>query len=193
MVDLSEIQAVYYMVAATGVLVAAAYYVMNMRASRKSQELAQKTQEQTLETRKLQFLTTTVQFLMNEEGFKTIGELLNMEWTDYDDFEKKYGSDHGLDNYAKRYYIITYYNMLGAFLREKLIDAESLYNTGPAIQFIFFWHKFKGIIERQRELYVGADYGRDLEFLSDEMMKIKLRKDPSFKVPETFMRYVPSN
>ena len=25
-----------------------------------------------------------------------------MEWKDYDDFEKKYGSDYNLDNYAKR-------------------------------------------------------------------------------------------
>jgi hypothetical protein len=30
MVDLAEIQAAYYMVAATGVLVAAIYYVMNL-------------------------------------------------------------------------------------------------------------------------------------------------------------------
>jgi hypothetical protein len=33
MVDLSEIQAAYYMVAVTGVLVAAIYYVLNMRAT----------------------------------------------------------------------------------------------------------------------------------------------------------------
>jgi hypothetical protein len=32
MVDLAEIQAAYYMVAATGVLVAAGYYVLNMSA-----------------------------------------------------------------------------------------------------------------------------------------------------------------
>jgi hypothetical protein len=31
MVDLAEIQAAYYMVAATGVLVAAIYYVLNLR------------------------------------------------------------------------------------------------------------------------------------------------------------------
>ena len=33
MVELAEIQAAYYMVAATGVLVAAIYYVFNMRAT----------------------------------------------------------------------------------------------------------------------------------------------------------------
>jgi len=39
MVDLAEIQAAYYMVAATGVLVAAAYYLMNIRTNQRNQEL----------------------------------------------------------------------------------------------------------------------------------------------------------
>ena len=51
MVDLSEIQAAYYMVAATGVLVAAIYYVYNMKAIRKTQELALKSQELMLKSR----------------------------------------------------------------------------------------------------------------------------------------------
>ena len=38
MVSFEEIQAAYYMVAATGVLVAAVYYVFNMRAAIKTRE-----------------------------------------------------------------------------------------------------------------------------------------------------------
>ena len=44
MVDLAEIQAAYYMVAATGVLVAAVYYILNIRTT-------QRNMKQTLETR----------------------------------------------------------------------------------------------------------------------------------------------
>ena len=47
MVDLAEIQAAYYMVAATGVLVAAGYYILNMRASQRNMQL-------TLEARQTQ-------------------------------------------------------------------------------------------------------------------------------------------
>ena len=47
MVDLAEIQAAYYMVAATGVLVAAIYYIYNMRTS-------QRIMKTTLETRQMQ-------------------------------------------------------------------------------------------------------------------------------------------
>jgi hypothetical protein len=39
LVTIEEIQAVYYMVAATGVLVAATYYVLNLRVSQRNQEL----------------------------------------------------------------------------------------------------------------------------------------------------------
>ena len=54
MVDLPEIQTAYYMIAAIGVLVAAIYYVYNMRATRRTQELALKSQQQNLETRQTQ-------------------------------------------------------------------------------------------------------------------------------------------
>jgi len=110
------------MVAATGVLVAAVFYLLNLRVGQKNQALMLKAQEQTLETRKLQFIQGTTQNLLNEEGMKRYGELMNMEWRDYGDFERKYGSDYNLHNYAKRTTIMMNYTMLGACLREKLID-----------------------------------------------------------------------
>ena len=51
MVDFQTIQEVYYMVAATGVLVAAIYYVVNLRNSRKTLELTLKAQQQSAEAR----------------------------------------------------------------------------------------------------------------------------------------------
>jgi hypothetical protein len=61
LVSFEEIQAAYYMVAATGVLVAAIFYILNLRISQRNQELMLKAQEQsaraqqqTLETRQAQ-------------------------------------------------------------------------------------------------------------------------------------------
>ncbi len=191
MVSIEEIQAAYYMVAATGVLVAAVFYILNLRVGKKNQELMLKSQEQTLETRKLQFIQSTAQNLLNEEGSKRYCELMNMEWRDYDDFERKYGSDYNLDNYGKRTTTMMNYTMMGACIREGLIDSESLYNMGM-FGVIFFWEKFKGVIREQARMYNGADWGQDIELLASEMLRIKLRKDPSFKVPEAFLRYVPN-
>jgi hypothetical protein len=60
LVDLAEIQAAYYMVAATGVLVAAVFYVLNLRISRRNQELMLRAQEQSARARARENLATEV-------------------------------------------------------------------------------------------------------------------------------------
>jgi hypothetical protein len=55
----------YYMVAATGVLVAAFYYVYNRRATRKTQELALKAQELSLKSQEQTLITRQAQLFMN--------------------------------------------------------------------------------------------------------------------------------
>jgi Flp pilus assembly protein TadB len=72
LVDLAEIQAAYYMVAATGVLVAAGYYVLNMRAMQRSSK-------QTLDTRQ-------AQLLMN----------LYQRWSDYRRSLRSQAKDHAM-------------------------------------------------------------------------------------------------
>jgi hypothetical protein len=82
------------------------------------------------------------------------------------------------------------YNTLGMLVREKLIEPEVLYSitgTNP----IFMWSKFKDLIAESQERYGGGDTLSDFKFLSNEIQRIALSKDPSFMIPETFMRYVP--
>jgi hypothetical protein len=92
-----------------------------------------------------------------------------------------------LDNYAKRMSVWNTYNTLGMLVREKLIEPEVLYsitNTNP----LLMWSKFKDIIAELQKRYGGGDTLSDLKFLNDELLRIALSKDPSFKIPETFMR-----
>ena len=184
MVDLALLQSVSYMAGALGVFIAAIFYVLNLRIS-------QRNMRQTLETRKLQFVTSITSQLLSEEGQRRYGELLNMEWKDYDDFEKKYGSDYNLDNYAKRMNVWKFYNTLGMLLREKLIEPEVLYRIND-INPCLMWSKFKDIIVEQRKRYGGEDAFSDFELLKDEILRVKLSIDPSYKIPEKLMRYVPS-
>jgi hypothetical protein len=182
MVDIALLQSISYIAGALGVCVAAVFYVLNLRIS-------QRNMGQTLETRKLQFVTSITSQLLSEEGERRYIELLNMEWKDYDDFEKKYGSDYNRDNMAKRMTVWSTYNTLGTLIREKLIEPEVLYsidNVNPC----FMWSKFKDIIPEWRKRYGAKDTLSDFEFLSNEMLRIALSKDPSFKVPET-LKYVP--
>ena len=178
MVDLVVLQSVSYIAGATGVAIAAIFYVLNLRISQKNQEISQRNMKTTLETRKLQFVTSITNQLLSEEGQKRFGELLNMEWRDYDDFEKKYGSDYNLDNYAKRMSVWNTYNTLGMLVRDKLIEPEVLYKINNVIP-CFMWSKFKDIIEENRRRYGGEDTLSDFELLNDEILRVKLSIDPS--------------
>jgi hypothetical protein len=183
MVDLSLLQSVSYIAGALGVCIAAIFYILNLRIS-------QRNMKTTLETRKLSFVTSITSQLLSEEGQRRYGELMNMEWTDYGDFERKYGSDNNLDNYGKRMSIWNLYNTLGMLLRERLIEPELLYSINN-IDPLFMWSKFKDIIAENRRRYGGKDNFSDFELLYNEILGIKLSGDPSFKIPESLTKYVP--
>jgi hypothetical protein len=190
MVDLALLQSVSYIAGASGVCIAAIFYVLNLRISQKNQEISQRNMRQTLETRKLQFVTSITSQLLSEEGQRRYGELLNMEWKDYDDFERKYGSDYNLDNYAKRQNVWKTYNTLGMLVREKLVEPEVIYKIDTA-NCCFIWNKFKDIIPEWSKRYGGGDALSDFKFLSDELLRFALSTDPSFRIPETLSKYVP--
>jgi hypothetical protein len=131
-----------------------------------------------------------MQSLLSEESWRKWFELLSMEWKDYDDFEKKYGSDFNLDNASKRMNLWYQYDALGNLLRSGLADAETLYNVGSSAA-TWLWVKFKPIMNEHRIRYGTTLSG--FEYLATEMMKMRMQRQPSFKIPETFTKYVSDN
>jgi hypothetical protein len=198
MVSFQDIQTAYYMMAATGVLVAAVFYILNLRMSQrnqeismKNQELMLKAQEQTLENRRIEMLDNIAVRVSSEESMKIFYELMNHDWTDYADFNTKYGSENNLDATAKRISRYNSYNRMGTWMRRGLVNIVELYDLmGPGVA--YFWEKYKPIIEETRRRTSGPDYCRNMEYLAAEMLKFMQSKDPSFRVPKTLLRYDPS-
>jgi hypothetical protein len=176
MVDLAEIQAAYYMVAATGVLVAAAYYVLNMKA--------------TLETRRIGLMQNILTKIANEEGQKRFFDLMNYTWTDYEDFDDKYGSEKNPEAAANRMEVWTNLNTVGLMVRKGLVSMDDIYSMGM-VSIHFFWEKYKPIVEETRRRY-NPDLCRELEYLAGEMLRYVQFKDPSFRVPEKLLNYDPN-
>ena len=108
------------MVAATGVLIAAIYYVYNIRVT-------QRNMKQTLETRQAQFMMQLNERMTNTEVMKEHLELMNMEWTDLDDFERKWGSGGNIEAAAKRFNLWWRLDFVGDLLQRDLVDREWLY------------------------------------------------------------------
>jgi hypothetical protein len=190
LVDLALLQSVSYIAGALGVCVAAFYYVMNLRISQRNQALMLKSQELTLETRRIDMLESIGTRISSEDGMKRFYELMSYEWKDYADYNSKYGSENNLEATAKRTAQWNSYNRMGMLLRKGFVDVGELYDMGyPGV--VYFWEKYKLIVEESRRRYTGKDYCNGMEYLAGEMLKHMQLRDPSFRVPETFLKYDP--
>ena len=169
-----DAQTIGVLVTATSVTVAA-IYIMNLRETRK--------------TRKMQFLQQNLTSL-GVEGYKQYVTLMNMEWRDYDDFERKYGSDNNVEATAKRFSLWVEFNSMGAMVRKGMIRAEDLYDMGLTSP-VYFWAKYMPIIEENRRRYNGEGYLRDFEYLAGELLRVMKEHDPTYSLPEALTKYIP--
>ena len=175
MVDLAEIQAAYYMVAATGVMIAALWYVWNYRNINRS--------------RRIQMFMQIYQQLTSEQHMKSWIDVLNMEFKDYEEMEKKYGSDNNPEFFAKRYSLTYMYDGIGYLLKEKQIDIDTAYQLG-SLSFIYYWKKTESYMSESRRRY-GHHQGENLDYLARELVKYAEKIGKPIMVPETFAMYIP--
>ena len=159
------------------------YYVLTVRAN-------QRNMRQTLETRQISLIDNMVTRSMGEQGFRNLFELLRYEWKDYEDFEKKYGSENNVEASAKRFAIWQEFNLIGLMLRKGLVEADDLFDMGMQ-GVLFLWEKYKSIIEEERKRYLGKNFLSDFEYLANRMLKVVQERDAAYMVPETLDKYVP--
>jgi len=113
-----------------GVGVAAIYYILTLKNNQKTQELALKTQQQNLETRRIGLVDSIINRTYSEVFARDHLELLRFEWSDYEDFERKYGSESNVEAAAKRFRLWFTMNAVGGMLRKGLLEAEDCYDAG---------------------------------------------------------------
>ena len=156
MVSLADIQAAYYMVAATGVLVAAIYYVLNIR--------------QTIENRKAQLFTQMTSMNLQKDWLSNSLELLSIQWSDFDDFARKYDSGVNPDHYVRRTQVFNYLEQVGYYVRNGQLDVEQISTiNGGGFWVVWLWVKYSDIIKRYRELLSIPEYYVNFEYLADRV------------------------
>ena len=163
MVDLAEIQAAYYMVAATGVLVAAVFYIVNLR--------------ETTKNRRITFTNSVMQQLFSEEGVRREFDCYTMQWTDFEDFKRKYDSLVNPESYSKRMSLWLTYDSLGYLYKSGLIDLDTVANVGGG-WLLWDWLKFKPIIEELRKTDLGPKGFSSFEYLAETVLRLKERDEP---------------
>jgi hypothetical protein len=132
MVELAEIQATYYMVAATGVLIAAAYYVMNIRNAgrdRRKQMIMMKLPP------------------MSREYYEWNLKIRN-NWKGPEEFDEKYRLSPELESNV--WYIMNIYGVLGQLYVEGLMSLEEAAQAYSPGWLISWWEMFEFYIKRIR-------------------------------------------
>ncbi len=161
MVDLGEIQEVYYMVAATGVLVAAAYYVLNMRDQRRNMR-------QTLETRQAQIFLNINDKLQSKERHSAYSKVISSRWTNWEEYSKLYQEDKEFRDAENLVQGI--YEEEGVLVREKLLPIRmvALLQCGTTR---LYWEKHIPIMDEGRRVTGSRRLYSENEYLYDELIK----------------------
>jgi hypothetical protein len=188
LVSLVEIQTVYYMVAATGVLIAAVFYILNLRISRKNQELSLRaleqsaqTQQQTLETRQAQLLMSIYQKWQEPEFQDAFHEITQWEWSDYDEYWEKYGWASNPEKWSKRVIVGTYLEGLGVFVKRGFIDPR-LVDDLMSSYILTYWQKFGPVTKEMRRRLKDPAAGEHIEYLYDVIYEIYKLQHPELKL-----------
>jgi len=82
------------------------------------------------------------------------------------------------------------YDGIGWLTKNKLITPEMAYKLSST-NIIWQWSKWEDVIKELRKRYGMAGTFEDFEYVADLMAKMKKERAPSFKVPETFTKYIP--
>jgi len=99
----------------------------------------------------------------------------NWDWTDYDDYVKKYAQKD--TEYSKFVHVSSFFNTLGLLVRMKLIDLETIVKWHPEAT-LWFWEKMEPIIKEAEKRMIASGKWRMkhrpfewLEYLYNEMKK----------------------
>jgi hypothetical protein len=139
-------------VASVSVTLGVIYYLLNSRSARKREKID---------------MAMRVYMTYNNNEFHTADALLlATEFTDFDDFMKKYGSPMGQDpiHLALRI-VINAYELLGFLLYHNLIDL-SMVQTHFRVE--DHWEKVQPIIEAARTAYNDPRFYEYFEYLYNE-------------------------
>jgi hypothetical protein len=172
LVDLALLQSVSYIAGALGVCVAAVYYVMTLRVQ-------QKNMRETILNRRAAFAVNMLQSTSTEEGQLRLNEVLEMQWTNFEDWMKKYDSSTNPQLAAKRGALWSTFNFTGLMYKSGVIDLDSLSTISQWV-ILLTWLKFKPVIEAYRGQQLPKDAYSEWEYLADVLMKKVGERDFEF-------------
>ncbi len=153
MVGITEISAV---VAAIGVVVGVAYYILEMRNQTR--------------IRKTDLVMRLSSFGTRRDFLEACNDIFEADFKDYDDFVEKYGSLFSKEQVPMSFFIVgNFLERIGVLLKNKLLDVSLV--SQMMISVTDFWEKMKPVVEGVRKAEHQPGYYQSFEYLYNEMKK----------------------
>jgi len=152
-----DIQTVSVTIASAGVFVAAIYYIFQIRLQTKMRK-----------TELITRFSSTLNFTASEV-WAYWNTIMSSEFTDLNDYEKKYGPILDRSNPRNQAFqaMLWYYDAVGLLCKEKLIDIKLV---EPILAVNVVWNKMKPIVIGLREKSYFNMFS-NFEYLYNEMKK----------------------
>ena len=158
------------------------YYANVLRNANKAQQIQQ-------ETRDAQYFIQYTQLFHSPERLTQWVNFMKMEWTDFIDFEIKYGSGAHPEKFGDRYSYWQSLNDLGWLVEKGIVKVEDV-NALVGQSLFWTWEKFEDIILKQREVYSLPDNMIYWEKLYNRVKEYRKDKGILEKVPEFLDNYL---
>ena len=150
-----DIQTISIVVASASIMLAAVYYVLQIRHQTR--------------IRKTDLLTRLLSIYGSREHTEALMRVLALEFRDYNDFVRKYGPIPSLNPDTVAFRMISMFaEELGMLLRRGLIDPDMAYSV---FSVGILWEKLKPIVEGVRKHFDEPRLFEDFEYLYNEMKK----------------------
>ena len=156
--------------ASVAVVVACAYVIGTQIMGLRREEL---------ETARARHHLELVRYMTDEKFSRAVTDILwRWQWTDYDDYWSKYSPRSDPDANVTRRLARDYYVGLASLVRSGAASIEQVYEMNPS-GVTRYWEKI-GIIAREfRRRNEYPDYLEPVEYLADEMEKLRERRGVS--------------
>jgi hypothetical protein len=166
MVDQITLQTIGILLTGLTVSIAAIYYTLTLRYTRRNQELQ-------LETRQAQlFMQIYDRFVSREFQLDWRAFLWKYEWDNYDDFmEQTYGVEN-IEVSSNISSIFHYFEGVGVLVEEGLIDVNLVAKLLSA-SVIQCWEKVEPYVREQRERFGLPRIFDKTEYLYNEMKRVR--------------------
>jgi hypothetical protein len=145
-----DIQTVSIAVASASVVLAAIYYVFQVRHQTK--------------IRQTDLLTRLYSIMVSKDWLEAWQKVQSREALNYGDYLEKYG-------FVELNEIFVFFDQLGRLMKKGLIDIELIPLTYGQVSAT--WEKIKPVLEGSRKRYNAPKHGEYAEYLCSELKKIE--------------------